>query len=143
MLYNDCLAQSSATGNANTPATLWTSTVNGGSINTGNAMLVHVEASNAGDPSVTSTLAVKLNGVTLFSTDVAGTVSPLIADLRVTRTGPTTATVSGSMSLGSVSAVLAPTGVGGLSWGSAQALTVSGQSNEVGGLIVQTAGVVR
>tara|TARA_R110000868_G_scaffold136009_2_gene348741 strand:- start:1417 stop:1824 length:408 start_codon:yes stop_codon:yes gene_type:complete len=131
-IYKSSIAQSCATGNANTPSVIFSAQIPGSSVDLANAFALHAEliAYSSGGP-LTASVDVKLNGVLVGTFPVAQTGTTI--DLTFWRTGNTQADVSGAANLA----------LNGLSWAAGQAVEIIGVSNQVGGCIVQRAGVQR
>jgi len=123
-------------GNASlttTETTLWTQNIAAGSITHGNAIDVRVGGQATGTANQSATITVYLNGEWVGVTCPAGTNEAAFSDIRIIRTGTTTALVTGTMGLSYPFVSLGTQEVTGLNWAGAQTLAVKGQSNESGG----------
>ena len=142
-IYTDSSAVSSATGNANTPVTLWTQNIAGGAISANNAMRIHARVTSYGESGIEGSFQVKYGSQVLADVPLYGQ-DDAILDIIVMRTGTNHGTVVGTLGYNSVGyPFIFQDSFYGTFWTSQNAVSIVGESNQLGGTILQEVGIER
>lgn len=136
-VFTDSITTYAGNYPANVDAVLWSKSLAGGAVSSGNALRLRFDLQTL----AASSFAVELNGVEVYSNSFWAGYQTGFLDVEIWRTGNTTATSVTTAVLDGVPCPIVATDLAGFAWTGSQTLVVTGYSTSPGGIALVRAGL--